>query len=234
MRRLPDWIGIGCVKCGTSWAWSQLKKHPQIYSPYKELNYFNFGQIFQLKSYISFFEGGENHQKTGEWTPDYFHHYEAMHNIKEIVPWVKLITIFRHPIDRAWSNYKHALQEGRTKRTFNECWKFHRVSQRSVYSIHLKRWYELFPKDQIKVMWYEDIKEKPLEFLQELFRFLDVDDTFVPENYNEQFEFHYHKNEEINNLKLSEEDRQEWLKRYLPFTEELEEITDRDLSHWKK
>jgi len=236
MKRLPDWIGIGCVKCGTSWAWEQLSKHPEIYSPHKEVSYFNYTTLFKQRQYEAVFEGGEDDQMLGEWTPDYFHHYEAMHNIKETCPWVKLIVIFRHPVERAFSNYKHALFEGRLKShiTFDQSKSFWRVRNRSIYSTHLKQWYELFGRNKIKVMWYEDIKTKPIEFLQEIFRFLGINDSFVPEGYEEQFKFRYHGDDYISSLKLSQKDREEWLKFYLPYTEELEKITGKDLSHWKE
>jgi hypothetical protein len=233
MRRLPDWLGIGCVKCGTSWACEQLKAHPQIYCPYKELNYFNFSPLFKQKTYESFFEGADDGQLIGEWTPDYFHHYEAMSNIKSICPWVKMITIFRHPVERAFSNYKHALFEKRTKGDFNNAFNFWRVRYRSIYSVHLSRWYDLFPKEQIKILWYEDIKKDPLKFIKEMYQFLEVDDLFIPDDYNKKFEFNYHSSEEINNLKLSKEDREKWIEYYLPYIEDLEEMTGKDLRHWK-
>jgi len=82
-------------------------------------------------------------------------------------------------------------------------------------------------------MWYEDIKEKPLKFMQEIYRFIGVDDSFVPDDLNKTFEFDYHKDEDIQKLQLTNEDRERWLEFYLPYTEELEEMTGKNLSHWK-
>jgi Sulfotransferase domain len=236
IRRLPDWLGIGCVKCATSWAWQQLWKHPQIYSPSKEVSYFNYTQLFSCDTYKSFFEGAEPGQQIGEWTPDYFHHCEARHNIKEMCPWIKMLTIFRHPVERAFSNFKHAKFEGRIpiKWDFNRSFRFWRIRQRSVYSESLREWYKLFSKDQIKILWYEDIKDNPVKFVQEMYKFLGVDDTFIPDKLDQKFEFDYHKDNDITNLKLEDKDREEWLEYYLPYTEELEKMTGKDLSHWKK
>jgi len=206
-----------------------------VYCPGKEVNYFNYGQLFSEKTYKSFFEGAEPGQQIGEWTPDYFHHYEAMHNIKETCPWIKMITIFRHTVERAFSNYKHAKFEGRINSnwSFNQSFRFWRVSHRSIYSKRLRQWWSLFDKKQIKIMWYEDIKEKPLKFMQEIYRFIGVDDSFVPDDLNKTFEFDYHKDEDIQKLQLTNEDRERWLEFYLPYTEELEEMTGKNLSHWK-
>ncbi len=236
MAKLPTWIGIGCVKCGTSWAWQQLRKHPDLFAPIqKEVHFFNFCATKDVSWYRTKFQRAKPHQKVGEWTPDYFHHYEAMHLIKEYVPDARLMVIFRHPVERAFSNWKHALQAKRLPKgmTFKESFKNWRVRERSIYSRWLKRWWAVFPKEQLKVMWYEDIKKRPVKFLQELFEHIGVRSDFVPPDHKEWFQFPYHKNKKLNEVTLSQEDREEWLKYYLPHTEELEELTGKDLSHWK-
>lgn len=232
MLRLPDWIGIGCVKCGTSWVWREIKKHPQIFTPdRKEIHFFNGGSEKSLRWYANLFTQSSPDQKVGEFTPDYYHHYEAMHRIKEKVPHANLITLFRHPVERAFSNWKHAVQEKRFEGTFEESFDFWRVRERGIYSRWLTRWWSLFPKEQLKIMWYEDIAKEPVKFLQEIYRHIGVDDTFVPEGHEKQFQFHYHGNEELANAEIT--GRQRWLDYYLPYTEALEKQTGRDLSLWK-
>jgi sulfotransferase family protein len=52
----PDFIGIGAQKAGTTWLYHNLRKHPQIWMPRKELHYFDhrFGDdaSFSLRSRI--------------------------------------------------------------------------------------------------------------------------------------------------------------------------------------
>jgi hypothetical protein len=50
-----------------------------------------------------------------------------------------------------------------------------------LYHAQLKRYFDLFESDQIKVYLYEDFNADPSKVLQDIFRFLGVDDTFVPE-----------------------------------------------------
>lgn len=234
--KLPHWIGIGCVKCGTSWTWREMRKHPQIFAPEaKELFYFTGGSTKPLKWYSKWFKNGEPDQLLGEWTPDYFHHYEARHRIKEKLPNVKLLVLFRHPVERAFSNWKHAVHEGRLPKnlTFDQSFSYWKIRDRGIYSKPLKKWLRLFSENQMKILWYEDIKTRPIQLLKEVFQFLDVDDSFVPENHNEWFQFSYHENDKLTNTKLEKEDRNVWLDFYLPYTEELEKLTGKNLSHWK-
>jgi hypothetical protein len=56
---------------------------------------------------------------------------------------------------------------------------------RNCYYTLLKRYYDLFPRENIKVMLYDDLKADNQEFLLEIERFLGVAD-FIPENYNQR------------------------------------------------
>jgi hypothetical protein len=48
------------------------------------------------------------------------------------------------------------------------------------YLEHIRRFVEVFPKDQIFVMIYEDFKKDNLGFLKKILKFLDVDENFQP------------------------------------------------------
>ena len=82
-------------------------------------------------------------------------------------------------------------------------------------------------------MWYEDIKDDPLKFMQEIYRFLEVDYKFIPDDLEEIFEFDYNKDPSIKQLKLTDLERKNWLKFYLPYTRELSKLCQKDLSHWE-
>jgi hypothetical protein len=49
------------------------------------------------------------------------------------------------------------------------------------YYEQLSRYYELFEREQVRVYLYEDLKEDPVGMMQSIFRFLEVDDAFVPD-----------------------------------------------------
>jgi hypothetical protein len=48
------------------------------------------------------------------------------------------------------------------------------------YCEQLKRYFGIFNRNQIKIYLYEDFKTDPLYVLKNIYRFLDVDDTFIP------------------------------------------------------
>ena len=53
--------------------------------------------------------------------------------------------------------------------------------QKGFYYAQVKRYFDTFGRDQVGVWLYEDLRNDPLGTLREVFRFLDIDDSFVPD-----------------------------------------------------
>jgi hypothetical protein len=49
------------------------------------------------------------------------------------------------------------------------------------YHEQLSRYFDAFPRDQMCVVLFDDLKRNPLRFIQEVYRFLNVDPAFVPD-----------------------------------------------------
>ena len=49
------------------------------------------------------------------------------------------------------------------------------------YYAQMKRYYDLFDRCQVRVYLYEDFKNNPHAVLRNLFCFLDVDETYIPD-----------------------------------------------------
>jgi hypothetical protein len=149
--------------------------------------------VTNLEDYQALFAGVSGEKAIGEATVTYLHDPEAASRIRHYVPEAKLIAVLRNPVERAYSAYLRKVLTGREPLGFSEAleeeeerihnnWHamWHHKS-RGFYHEQLSRYYELFDQDQIKVYLYEDLKEDPLGTTQSIFRFLGVDDTFVPD-----------------------------------------------------
>ena len=120
---MPNFLIIGAPKSGTTSLYQYLKQHPQIYLPdKKEPHFFSFegrtqgfngpGQadfmkkrITKIEDYIKLFENVNDELAIGEASTSYLYIPEAVERIKKYVPEVKIITIIRHPAERAFSDY---------------------------------------------------------------------------------------------------------------------------------
>ncbi|MCA9363867.1 sulfotransferase domain-containing protein [Candidatus Kaiserbacteria bacterium] len=179
-----DFIGLGAQKSGTSWVYACLYEHPEVCAPVKELHFFSRERFSNGKDwYESHFRRCAPEKRSGEFSTSYLYSPEAPARIKEYYPNAKLIAILRNPITRAYSQYRNAIKAGEvSKGTSFETYREQEPSciEQGRYVEQLERYYRYFSKEQILVCLYEDIDADKLAFIQSIYRFLDVDATFVP------------------------------------------------------
>lgn len=178
-----DFIGLGAQKSGTSWAYACLYEHPQICAPIKEIHFFSRPRYENGREwYEAHFKKCDEKKLKGEFSTSYLYSEEAPQRIRAMYPNAKLIAILRNPIDRAYSQYRNAIKSGEISKTMRfEDYEKSEASVRAqgLYSVQLARYFALFPKEQILVLVYEDIKKDPIAFMKRIYQFLGVDDTFV-------------------------------------------------------
>jgi hypothetical protein len=180
-------------------------------TPDKETNFFAFeGEIpnFQgpgdealknfsitnLAEYEKLFSGVTDEIAIGEACPLYLYHRHAPQKIYHYIPDVRLIVILRDPVERAYANYLHLVRDGREpdkdfgyalqdeERRIQNNWEwFWHYQQLGYYTEQIKRYYRVFSKEQIAIYLYEDLKADSKNLLENIFRFLEVDDQFVPD-----------------------------------------------------
>jgi hypothetical protein len=182
-----DFIGLGAQKSGTSWVYACLCDHKEVCAPVKELHFFSRQRFDNGRGWY------ENHfskcgdKVKGEFSTSYLYSKETPQRIKSLYPEVRLIAILRNPVDRAISQYKNALKGGHIKSDLSfEAYmtKDASVVGQGLYHEQLERYLQYFPREQILVLIYEDIKKDPQAFISKIFKHIGVDDTFVPSMLN--------------------------------------------------
>jgi hypothetical protein len=184
--RAPDSrkiVSKGAQRAGTTWLDRRLRAHPDIYLPErrKELHYFDRYYERGIEWYESFFPEGEDAQKyrkIGEITPKYLFDPMVPTRIQRDLPGCRMIAILRNPVDRAYSQYALAVRDDGEQRSF---WEFTLenpdVLERGHYAQQLKRYYDLFPSEQLLVFIFNEVMSAPEDALQRMASFLDVDPT---------------------------------------------------------
>ncbi len=177
---LPDFLVIGEKKCGTTYFYDLLTRHPHVEpAASKELHYFD----------AMFEQGTEWYRRcfpaprlvdgrrtiTGEATP-YMPSRRAPERIAGVVPGARLISLLRNPVDRAYSDYQQVAGKGRDTRTFEEAVADENSEYltRSVYVDQLLHWSRFFPREQLLVLQSEDFFERPAETMRIVLGFLDL------------------------------------------------------------
>ncbi len=152
------------------------------------------GLTTNLKTYQSLFDGVSSETAVGEASTWHLYSPKAPERIHHYIPDVKLIAILRHPVERAYSGFLHRVRDGlepisdfaqalqaeenRIQNNWGLIWRY---THTGFYYAQLKRYFDLFDPGQIKVCLYRDYRSNPVNFCKDIFRFLDIDDTFVPD-----------------------------------------------------
>ncbi len=180
---LPDFLGIGAMKSGTTWLYENLRRHPELYlPPEKELYYFSLRyENRSLRWYSSMFRAGRRLLK-GDITPGYgIIPADRIRFVGKIMPAVKLIFLMRNPMERTWSEaYMNLVAKpGRaledvTDEEFLAYFRSEQCARRSDYAAILEAWLSVFPRDQLLIEYLDDIRQRPKDVLSSVFDFLGV------------------------------------------------------------
>ena len=189
-----DFIGIGDQKSASTWIFNCLRDHPKICcSEKKETRFFDHDHLYEQgpKRYREFFSHCGEDKKIGEYSPSYIHSEKALQRIKEHYPDVKLIISFRDPVEKMFSEYRFNKVSGTGAMmqydSFLQAVQ-DRASliQRAKHGDNLERVFKHFSKDQVFVGIYDDIKNNPKKFMQEVYSFLEVNNDFVSDSISQK------------------------------------------------
>jgi len=136
---------------------------------------------------MNFFKKAKFNQIKGEFSTFYIADEYAAQNMFKFDPDIKIIAILRNPIDRTFSNYNFGIQLGKIDSiSFEEALeKVPEIAKRSFYYKNLKRYFDIFPHKNIKIMFFDDLKRDPESFLKEVENFLGVKE-FIPSNIHDR------------------------------------------------
>jgi len=197
---LPNFLIIGAQKSGTSWLAHNLRQHPDVFMPEREIHFFDKDYNFKkgIKWYEKHFADSRSEKAIGEKTPDYLwangigvegHLPDVHKNIFEILPMCKLIVVLRNPVERAISAVKHIIRSGRIAPWHNiedllfgnkqHLIEGHGVLDYGDYYRQIDDFLKFFNYDQTLILIYEeDIVNNPAEGIAKTCEFLGIDKTF--------------------------------------------------------
>lgn len=197
--KLPDFLVIGAQKCGTTSLFVMLSKHPQLFLPSrKEVQFFSSPMLYPkgLSWYSEeFFSSCPPNRLAGEVSPQYMYSTEIAKRVYEGLPNAKIIAILREPLDRAWSHYLMAKRRGQEARDPDEAFtaafgtdetdidapETARYFQFGDYERVLSEYLRLYRRENILILFQEDLDRQPATVMRQVYRFLGVEEV-IPEN----------------------------------------------------
>jgi hypothetical protein len=142
----------------------------------------NFRLIVNWDDYLRLFRDSSGEPVRGESSTSYFWLPGAAKAIRDRIPAARLAFILRDPAERVFTLYlQHDWRGERLafQQWFQSMLDSPRHSESTVlagrYATHLKRFLDVFPREQLQVHLYDDFRRDPHAVLTALFTFLDVD-----------------------------------------------------------
>ena len=226
---LPTFIVIGAMKAGTTSLYHYLRNHDEIFmSRIKELDFFVTESNWSrgLDWYRHQFSGAGDAVARGEASTLYpkFPEYRGVpERIASLLPDVRLVYVVRDPIVRLRSHYQHRVMTGAEKAppeiallqnpTYLNC---------SRYAMQLEQYLDHFPREQILVVASESLRTDRRATVQEVYRFLGVDPTYLPDVLDKEF----YRTEQRRNYPRMVWWARRLAKRHLPQAKRAKEIVD--------
>jgi len=193
-QRWPNFFLVGAPKCGTTSLFNYLHEVPEIFMcSVPNVNYFTSkgflpSRIHTIKekyAYLDLFKDAKRDQILGEYTPYYIFRKESPSMIKKVSPNARILISLRDPVERAFSHYLMHVSRGQTKLSFHELLE-NELKEETLYSEghlkleagwyfeNVKRYFETFGKQNVKVILLNDLKVNPEKTTQDILSFLGI------------------------------------------------------------
>ena len=196
-----SFLVAGVQKGGTTALFHYLDNLPGVQmAPAKELHFFDdeTGVDWARPDYAPLHAAFPelDARPRGEATPIYIYWPGCLERIARYNPAMKLVLLFRDPVDRAWSHWKmefardwetepfaRCIREGRARVDSPEAPGFHRIFsyvERGFYGAQLARVFSIFPRQQVLLLRSEDLDRRPDETLARICRFVGAEPPAAP------------------------------------------------------
>jgi len=244
----------GVQKAGTFSLFQLLRQHPNIgTSKIKEVHFFDDDVAVDWSKpaydrYHGHFANKPGKTIFGEATPIYIYWPKALERIKAYNPDIKLILLFRDPIDRAYSAWCHQMKKGRETLTFADAIRSGRERitdvcnfdvcnfakrhfsyvERGFYARQLSRVLEEFPKANVLALESRQLAVAPSRVVQTTSMFLGLDSTgqsLTPSHANK-------RSSDANRLPPSAEDIRLLADLFALDLEKFVSLVDFPIDHW--
>lgn len=147
----------------------------------------HIAHITREEDYLRLFAPAQHAKAIGEMSLSYMLYEQTPLELSKTYPQAKIMAMLRNPADRAFSQYVMNLKQGKIleqdflkeiiadDQAKIQGWGAnHQYLMIGKYYEQLKRYYDVFPAEQIKIFLFDDYKNNPEQTVKEMFEFLGV------------------------------------------------------------
>jgi hypothetical protein len=216
---IPNMFIIGAPKCGTTSLYYYLNTHPDVFMPDpKEPHFFaddyaRHRVFHSMESYLALFASAATDRYTaiGEASVHYIHSRVAIQNIYQFNPSARIIAMFRNPVQLVHSYHsQNVFSLYDDVKDFEQAWHLQAARRQGEHiprsckepallqyehigrlGTHAQNVINTFPRDQIKLILFDDFVASPKTVYEDVLRFLELPldgrEHFPPINQNKTY-----------------------------------------------
>lgn len=197
----PNFFLVGAPKCGTTSLYAWLKDHPKLFFPAtKEPHFFAdqrpYRTIDNLAEYLSMYKSVPPEALiAADGSTTYLHSPGALENVHAFAPDAKIVISVRNPVEMVESMHGHLLFHGSEDvENFESAWRLsdaraHGEKMPAKFGAdpaqlnykefgqlgkHVKHAIDVFGRDQVHVVFFDDLRSDPAGVYQDLLEFLGL------------------------------------------------------------
>ena len=194
--RKPNLFIIGSMKSGTTYLSNLLGAHPSIFMcrPKEPTHFVNPDHLRKLwphgweqgywkseETYLDLFMASGSAMFLSEASVYYSHLPQATgvpRRISLFNPDARMIYVIRDPIERTISHYWHRVRSHGEYRQLLDAVKTETLYRDvSYYSMQLRAYFDYFPRDQIKILTFEELTGNVDRSIKSIFQWLGLDSS---------------------------------------------------------
>jgi hypothetical protein len=173
--RLPDFIGVGPPRTGTTWLDRLLRDRACLPAGVKETQFFIWRYDLGIEWYAEHFRGCAPGMRAGEFSPLYFPSAPARERIYQHIPRCRILCTLRDPVERFYSHYRLWRKIGSVKAPFAQIAAKHEgLLSFTRYAEHVRGWQQRFGAENVMVAIYEDSRRDRQAYIDRIFDFIGV------------------------------------------------------------
>lgn len=169
--RLPDFLGVGQPRTGTSWLDSMLRGHVGLPRDVKEVDFFVKHYARGIEWYMGYFAGCDPRLPAGEICPSYLGSTAARERIAEHIPECRIICTLRDPVQVLFSFWKLARRNAWTTHDFDT---YTPDGWETGGGPRLRGWFDTFGRDHVLALIYNDLEASPQAYLDRVCDFIGI------------------------------------------------------------
>jgi hypothetical protein len=172
--------------------WFHFMEGEQVPRDHPYHDYLVRTRVTTREAYEALFAGAGDAKAIGESSPGYYRDPLVPERVRRVLPEARVVAILRNPVDRAYASWLGGKRDGvagpatfeaalRDEELGRGAARHQRFFAAGLYHRYLSRWFATFERERIRVYLNEDLRDDPAGLFRDLFGFLGVDRSFVPD-----------------------------------------------------